>query len=181
MKDVKARLHPTPALQKAVDEYAEEKIKDIQSRAHEAVMKERNDIATRATYLCLLACYQAGLSRRTLVKIQNYMTGPVADKYNEYRNDQLADIWAQVTLQGIGIDAKKSEEPLCKDLALLSLFMMNRWKLILRWKAFQGLKCSPHWTLSARTLWISAFIRRSLNARGNSQTGQKWKSQRMMI
>ena len=55
MKDVKARLHPTPALQKAVDEYAEEKIKDIQSRAYEAVMKERNDIATRATYLCLLA------------------------------------------------------------------------------------------------------------------------------
>ena len=102
----------TPALQKAVDEYAEEKIKDIQSRAYEAVMKERNDIATRATYLCLLACYQAGLSRRTLVKIQNYMTGPVADKYNEYRNDQLADLWAQVTLQGIGIDAKKTEEPL---------------------------------------------------------------------
>lgn len=89
-----------------------EKIKDIQSRAHEAVMKERSDIATRATYLCLLACYQAGLSRRTLVKIQNYMTGPVADKYNEYRNDQLADLWAQVTLQGIGIDAKKTEEPL---------------------------------------------------------------------
>lgn len=112
MKDVKARLHPTPALQKAVDEYAEEKIKDIQSRAYEAVMKERNDIATRAKYLCLLACYQAGLSSRTLVKIQNYMTGPVADKYNEYRNDQLADLWAQVTLQGIGIDAKKTEEPL---------------------------------------------------------------------
>ena len=106
MKDVKARLHPTPALQKAVDEYAEEKIKDIQSRAYEAVMKERNDIATRATYLCLLACYQAGLSPRTLVRIQNYMTGPVAD------NDQLADLWAQVTLQGIGIDAKKTEEPL---------------------------------------------------------------------
>ena len=54
---MKARLHPTPALQKAVDEYAEEKIKGIQARAHEAVMKERNDIATRATYLCLLACY----------------------------------------------------------------------------------------------------------------------------
>lgn len=48
MKDVKARLHPTPALQKAVDEYAEEKIKDIQSRAYEAVMKERNDIAMQA-------------------------------------------------------------------------------------------------------------------------------------
>nr|DAU14304.1 MAG TPA: hypothetical protein [Caudoviricetes sp.] len=48
---MKARLHPTPALQKAVDEYAEEKIKDIQSRAYEAVMKERNDIATSATTL----------------------------------------------------------------------------------------------------------------------------------
>lgn len=43
---MKARLHPTPALQKAVDEYAEEKIKGIQSRAHEAVMEESNDIAT---------------------------------------------------------------------------------------------------------------------------------------
>ena len=112
MKDVKARLHPTPALQKAVDEYAEEKIKDIQSRAYEAVMKERNDIATRATYLCLLACYQAGLSRRTLVKIQNYMTGPVADKYNEYRNDQLPDLCAQVTLQSIGIEVPQTKETL---------------------------------------------------------------------
>lgn len=37
MKDVKARLHPTPALQKAVDEYAEEKIKGIQSCAYEEV------------------------------------------------------------------------------------------------------------------------------------------------
>lgn len=109
---MKARLYPTPALQKAVDEYVEEKIKAIQASAHEVVMKERNDIATRATYLCLLACYQTGLSRRTLVKIQNCMTGPVADKYNEYRNDQLADLWAQVTLQGIGIDAQKTEEPL---------------------------------------------------------------------
>lgn len=109
---MKARLKPTPAMQKAVDLYAEQKLKEVEKKAHELVDKERNDIATRATYLCLLACYQVGLSRRTLVKIQNCMTGPVADKYNEYRNDQLADLWAQVTLQGIGIDAKKTEEPL---------------------------------------------------------------------
>lgn len=87
MKDVKARLHPTPAMQKAIDAYAESKIQGIQSRAQEAVMKERNDIATRAAYLCLLACYQVGLSPRTLKRIQDAMTGPVADKYNEYRND----------------------------------------------------------------------------------------------
>lgn len=63
---MKARLHPTPAMQKAIYAYAESKIQGIQSRAQEAVMKERNDIATRATYLCLLACYQVGLSPRTL-------------------------------------------------------------------------------------------------------------------
>ena len=109
---MKAKLHLTPALQKAVDEYSEEKIKDIGSRANEAVMKERNDIATRAIYLCLLACYQVGLSPRTLKRIQDAMTGPVADKYNEYRNDQLADLWAQVTLQSIGIEAPQTKEPL---------------------------------------------------------------------
>ena len=109
---MKAKLHLTPELQKAVDEYAEEKIKDIESRASEAVMKERNDIATRAIYLCLLACYQVGLSPRTLKRIQDAMTGPVADKYNEYRNDELADLWAQVTLQSIGIEVPKTKEPL---------------------------------------------------------------------
>ena len=109
---MKAKLHLTPELKKAVDEYVEEKIKDIESRANEAVMKERNDIATRAIYLCLLSCYQVGLSPRTLKRIQDAMTGPVADKYNEYRNDQLADLWAQVTLQSIGIEAPKTKEPL---------------------------------------------------------------------
>ena len=109
---MQAKLHLTPELQKAVDEYAEEKIKDIESRANEAVMKERNDIATRSIYLCLLACYQVGLSPRTLKRIQDAMTGPVADKYNEYRNDQLADTWAQVTLQNIGVDVAETREQL---------------------------------------------------------------------
>lgn len=47
---MKARLHPTPAMQKAIDAYAEAKIQGIQRRAQEAVMKERNDIATREAY-----------------------------------------------------------------------------------------------------------------------------------
>lgn len=94
---MKARLHPTPAIQKAIDAYAEAKIQGIQSRA---------------AYLCLLACYQVGLSPRTLKRIQDAMTGPVADKYNEYRNDQLADLWAQVTLQSIGIEEPQTKEPL---------------------------------------------------------------------
>lgn len=81
---MKARLHPTPAMQKAIDAYAEAKIQGIQSRAQEAVMKERNDIATRATYLCLLACYQVGLSPRTLKRIQDAMTGPVKNRQSEF-------------------------------------------------------------------------------------------------
>ena len=109
---MKARIYPTKEMQTAIDRYADDKIAEITAKAHEAVMKERNDIATRATYLCLLACYQAGLSPRTLVRIQNYMTGPVADKYNEYRNDQLADLWAQVTLQSIGVDVEPTKEKL---------------------------------------------------------------------
>lgn len=53
---MKARLHPTPAMQKAIDAYAESKIQGIQSRAQEAVMKERNDIATRPP---ICACWRA--------------------------------------------------------------------------------------------------------------------------
>jgi len=109
---MKARLKPTAAMQKAVDIYAEQKLREVEKKAHDAVEKERNDIGTRATYLCLLACYQVGLSPRTLKRIQDAMTGPVADKYNEYRNDQLADLWAQVTLQSIGIEAPQTKEPL---------------------------------------------------------------------
>jgi len=41
---MKARLHPTPAMKKAIDAYAEAKIQGIQCRAQEAVMKERAGI-----------------------------------------------------------------------------------------------------------------------------------------
>ena len=86
--------------------------KEIRNMVAQEIEKERADIATRAIYLCLLACYQVGLSPRTLKRIQDAMTGPVADKYNEYRNDQLADTWAQVTLQNIGVDVAETGEQL---------------------------------------------------------------------
>lgn len=81
-------------------------------RVHEEVMKERQDIALRSLYLCLLACYQVGLKPSTLVKIQNAMSGPVTEKYSSYRVDQLADTWAQVTLQNIGVDVAETGEQL---------------------------------------------------------------------
>ena len=40
------------------------------------------------------------------------MTGCVAEKYQEYRNDQLADLWAQVTLQEIGVEVEETKEKL---------------------------------------------------------------------
>lgn len=103
---------PTGQMQKAIDEYADKKIAEIQEAGAKAVEKERYDIATRASYLCLLACYQAGLSAKTLRRIQKLMTGCVAEKYQEYRNDQLADLWAQVTLQGIGVEVEETKEKL---------------------------------------------------------------------
>lgn len=77
---MKARLHPTPAMQKAIDAYAESKIQGIQSRAQEAVMKERNDIATRATYLCLLACYQRRRDAGVLKKVKKPAAHPCLKK-----------------------------------------------------------------------------------------------------
>lgn len=82
------------------------------ARVHEEVMKERQDIALRSLCLCLLACYQVGLEPSALVEIQNAMSGPVTEKYSSYRIDQLADTWAQVTLQNIGVDVAETEEQL---------------------------------------------------------------------
>lgn len=85
--------------------------KQLERRAHEAVMKERADIAMRSLYLVLLACYQVGLSPRTLRKIQDAL--PVVTKrYSDYRIDQLADNWAHITLQGIGVDVPETESKL---------------------------------------------------------------------
>ena len=55
---MKAHIRPTAQMQKAIDEYADKKIAEIQQageKSVEAVEKERYDIATRASYLCLLA------------------------------------------------------------------------------------------------------------------------------
>ena len=86
--------------------------KEIRNMVAQEIEKERADIATRAMYLALIACQQVGLSARTLRRIQKLMTGCVAEKYQEYRNDQLADLWAQVTLQEIGVEVEETKEKL---------------------------------------------------------------------
>lgn len=85
--------------------------KVLDRRLNDALNKERDDIAKRALYITLLACWQVGLSPRTLRKIQAAMPD-VAEKYKEYRADSLADVWAQVTLQDMGVDVEETEERL---------------------------------------------------------------------
>lgn len=85
--------------------------KEIKALAYDAVMKERADIATRSLYLVLLAMYQVGLSPRTMKRVQDALP-VVTKKYHEYRNAQLADEWARVTLQDVGVDVPETGERL---------------------------------------------------------------------
>lgn len=107
---MKARIQIPSYYEKAIEERVSSLEAESRARIHEEVMKERHDIAMRTTYLCLLACYQVGLKPSTLVRIQEAM-GPVAKKYSDYRADKLADVWAQATLQNIGVNVEETEEP----------------------------------------------------------------------
>lgn len=84
---------------------------EIKSLAYDSVMKERADIATRSLYLVLLAMYQVGLSPRTMKRVQDALP-VVTEKYHEYRAEQLADVWARVLLQDIGVDVPETGEKL---------------------------------------------------------------------
>ena len=68
--------------------------KEIRQMVAEELNKERDDIATRAMYLALIACQQVGLSARTLRRIMNTIP-MVTERYAEYRTDGLADEWAK--------------------------------------------------------------------------------------
>lgn len=109
---MKAKIQLPACYKKEAEAYIAKLEAESIARVHEEVMKERQDIALRSLYLCLLACYQVGLKPSTLVKIQNAMSDPVTEKYSSYRIDQLADTWAQVTLQNIGVDVAETGEQL---------------------------------------------------------------------
>lgn len=85
--------------------------RDIEKRAYEAIMNERADIATRAMYLVLLAMYQVGLSPKTMRKVRDAIP-VVTEKYHEYKADQLADEWAHVLLEDVGVETRETEEKL---------------------------------------------------------------------
>ena len=85
--------------------------KEIRNMVAQEIEKERADIATRAMYLALIACQQVGLSARTLRRIMNTIP-MVTERYEEYRTDGLADIWAKMYLDGAGVDVPETKEKL---------------------------------------------------------------------
>ena len=85
--------------------------KEMRQIAAIQVEKERNDIATRAMYLTLIACQQVGLSARTLRRIRDAIP-MVTERYADYRTDGLADEWAKMMLDKAGVDVPETEEKL---------------------------------------------------------------------
>ena len=85
--------------------------KEMRQIAAIQVEKERNDIATRAMYLTLIACQQVGLSARTLRRIRDAIP-MVTERYADYRTDGLADAWAQMMLDKAGVEVPETEEKL---------------------------------------------------------------------
>ena len=84
---------------------------ELDKFAHNAVISERADIAQRAMYICLLAMDQAGLDHDTMCRVRDCVP-VVTEKYAEYRNEQLADLWAKLTLDSMGVEVPGTEEPL---------------------------------------------------------------------
>ena len=85
--------------------------KEVRQMVAEELEKERDDIATRAMYLALIACQQVGLSSRTLRRIMNTIP-MVTERYAEYRTDGLADEWAKMMLDRAGVDAPETKDKL---------------------------------------------------------------------
>ena len=61
---MKAKIQLPACYKKEAEAYIAKLEAESIARVHEEVMKERQDIALRSLYLCLLACYQVGLEPR---------------------------------------------------------------------------------------------------------------------
>lgn len=83
--------------------------KEIRQMVAEELDKERDDIATRAMYLTLIACQQVGLSARTLRRIRDAIP-MVTERYADYKTDGLTDEWAKMMLDKAGVEVPETEE-----------------------------------------------------------------------
>lgn len=79
--------------------------KVMERRVHEAVMKERADISTRAQYIWALSMLQCGLSPRTVQRVADHFEA-VLDKYMEYQTEDLGDLFMRSMLHDSGVEVK---------------------------------------------------------------------------
>ena len=94
-----------------VEDERQQAHKEIRQMVAEELDKERDDIATRAMYLALIACQQVGLSARTLCRIRDTIP-MVTDRSADYKTDGLADAWAKMMLDRSGVDVPETKEKL---------------------------------------------------------------------
>lgn len=66
--------------------------KVMERRVHDAVMKERADISTRAQYVWALSMLQCGLPPCTVQRVSDHFEA-VLDKYMEYQTEDLGDLF----------------------------------------------------------------------------------------
>ena len=94
-----------------VEDERQQAHKEMRQMVAEELDKERDDIATRAMYLALIACQQVGLSARTLRRIRDAIP-MVTDRYADYKTDALADAGAKMMLDRSGVDVPETKEKL---------------------------------------------------------------------
>lgn len=71
--------------------------------------KERDDIVIRTMYIVFIAMYQAGLSVKTIDRVQKKFNC-VREEYEKYRSEKVADEWAHMYLSDKGIKTKETKE-----------------------------------------------------------------------
>ena len=75
--------------------------KVMERRVHDAVMKERADISTRAQYVWALSMLQCG----TVQRVSDHFEA-VLDKYMEYQTEDLGDLFMRSMLHDSGVEVK---------------------------------------------------------------------------
>lgn len=88
---MKAKIQLPACYKKEAEAYIAKLEAESIARVHEEVMKERQDIALRSLYLCLLACYQVGLKPSTLVKIWIMTTEEISEILKSHRAIENGD------------------------------------------------------------------------------------------
>lgn len=101
--------------------------KVMERRVHEAVMKERADISTRAQYVWALSMLQCGLSPSTVQRVANHFEA-VLDKYMEYQTEDLGDLFMR-SIDSKGKTHKDADTPRYK--ALGNSIALPQWYYVL--------------------------------------------------